>query len=442
VRIAVIGGGVMGLATAFYVTRAAPGVQVDVYETDEQPGGLSTYQDFGEFTWDRFYHCILPSDLDLIAFIRDLGLGARLQWGVTRTGFFRDARVHSISNTMEFLRFPLLGPVDKLRLGATLAWCGRIRNWRRLESELASDWLVRMCGRRVYEVLWRPLLRAKYGDACDRVSAVAIWAAIRRLYSARQSGLRHEMLGYVDGGYCTILARAVEGLRSSGGKVHLGTTVDHVRRHGTAFRVSGTHGSETYDRVVVTVPPAVAARLLPDVTIDHQGSGRIEYLGVVCLVLVLDRALSPFYVLNVADAELPFTGVIEMSNLVDSAQTAGRHLVYVPRYLPATHSLFRAAPADVRALFVPGLRTIVPEFREEWIVREVVSRAARVQPLHVVGYSRLVADAGSVPPGLHVVNTSVLVNATVNNDEVVRLARQVAHDVLTDAPRGRTVTRS
>ena len=38
---------------------------------------------------------------------------------------------------------------------------------------------------------------AKFGDAYQRASAVNIWATIRRMFSARQEGLKKESLGFV-----------------------------------------------------------------------------------------------------------------------------------------------------------------------------------------------------------------------------------------------------
>ncbi len=55
-------------------------------------GGLATWHDFGRFTWDRFYHVILPSDTALIEFIRRIGLGGRLRWRATQTGYYVDRR--------------------------------------------------------------------------------------------------------------------------------------------------------------------------------------------------------------------------------------------------------------------------------------------------------------------------------------------------------------
>ena len=70
-HIGILGGGITGLTSAFYLLRA--GARVTVLEAGPQLGGLATYFNFGPFSWDRFYHCILTSDRALLQFIDDLG---------------------------------------------------------------------------------------------------------------------------------------------------------------------------------------------------------------------------------------------------------------------------------------------------------------------------------------------------------------------------------
>ena len=62
------------------------------------------------------------------------------------------------------------------------------------------------------------------------------------------------------------------------------------------------------------------------------------------------------------------------------------------------------------------------------------SACPKVQPLQTIGYSRLLEDARSPLPGLSVVNTSRLVNSTLNNNEIVRLARELALEIMASAP--------
>ena len=71
-RVAILGGGITGLTSAFYLLRE--GADVTVFESRPQLGGLATYFNFGKFSWDKFYHCILTSDQPLLQLIDDLGL--------------------------------------------------------------------------------------------------------------------------------------------------------------------------------------------------------------------------------------------------------------------------------------------------------------------------------------------------------------------------------
>ena len=218
-RIGIIGGGLMGLALAERL--GGDGHRVTVLERAPQPGGLATWHDFGPFTWDRFYHVILPSDTALVEFVRRIGLGDRLRWRATRTGFYVDRAFHPLSSGLDFLRFPLLGPWSKMRLAATILYCSRIRDWKPLESMTVEEFLVRHSGRATFEKMWKPLLLAKLGENYRRVSAVFIWTYVKRLFSARDAAAQKESLGYVSGGYRAVFERLLERIAGSGGDVRL-----------------------------------------------------------------------------------------------------------------------------------------------------------------------------------------------------------------------------
>jgi len=92
----------------------------------------------------------------------------------------------------------------------------------------ASDWLRRLSGRRTYERIWRPLLLAKLGQNHERVSAVFIWSYIKRLFAARDPSTQKEQLGYVCGGYRTVVKRIEQQVRSGGGTIHSGVAVRRI----------------------------------------------------------------------------------------------------------------------------------------------------------------------------------------------------------------------
>ena len=409
----------MGLALAERLGNA--GQAVTVYERAEQLGGLATWHDFGEFVWDRFYHVVLPSDAELIGFIRRIGLGDRLQWRASRTGFYVDRKFHPMTSGLDFLRFPLLDPWSKARLAATILYCSRIRDWKPLESMTVEEFLVRQSGRTTFERMWKPLLLAKLGEHYRRVSAVFIWTYIKRLFSAQDAAARKAHLGYVSGSYRAIFTCLLERIARAGGVVHRGVEVESVRpRAGGGIEISAAGATTSHDKVVFTGPVNVLRAVADPQLVQVPPQGDIEYLGVVCPALVTRRGFSPYYILNIADDRVPFTGVIGMSSLVDASETSGLHLTYLPKYVLSDDPVLRRPDEELKSEFMAGFRRMYPDFPESDIVAMHVNRAIKVQPLQVVGYSERVQRPRTCHPDFFVVNSAQFASNTLNNNEVIR----------------------
>jgi protoporphyrinogen oxidase len=413
----------MGLGVAERLARA--GHAVTVFERARQAGGLSTWTDYGPFVWDRFYHVILPSDTELLRWLRDLGLGDQVRWRSTRTGYFVDGCTYPLSNYFDFLRFPLLNIWQKIRLACMIVICSRLSDWRRLESMTVERFLVKTCGRRVFDKFWKPLLLAKLGESYRRVSAVFIWTYVKRLYSARDAVAQREQLGYVSGGYRRVIERVIERIETSGGRVCLGATVTRVRPGDSGgLEVTANGSAFQFDKVVFTSPVNVLRESVDSALVATTGQGAdVEYLGVVCLVLVSRCPLTPYYVLNIADDKVPFTGVIGMSNVVQTSETAGLFLTYLPKYVLSTDPYLCVTDERIVTEFLGGLRRLLPEFSEESVVSMHVHRAVKVQPVQVTEYSRLVPHVRTLHPDFFVLNTAQFVNNTLNNNEVIRAVR-------------------
>jgi protoporphyrinogen oxidase len=422
-RIGIIGGGLMGLAAAQRLS--ADGHAVTVFERASQSGGLATWHDFGGFIWDRFYHVILPTDSHLVGFIKDIGLGDELRWCATQTGYYIDKQFHSLSTNVDFLKFPPLSMWDKMRLAAAIIYCSRIDDWRRLEKIPVEEFLVRTCGRTTFEKFWKPLLLAKLGVSYQRVSAVFIWSYIKRLFSARDAAAAKEHLGHVRGGYKTIFDRAESLIAAAGGKVQLNTTVSRIREaEGRGILVTADGHDERFDKVIFTGPVNVLRSTVAASLVDVPKSGRdIEYLGVVCMVMITRKAITPYYVLNIADDQCPFTGVIGVSNVVDTEETAGQHVTYFPKYVLSDDALLGRPDEELRTLFIDGFRRMFPQFPQSDIVSVHINRAVKVQPLQVLDYSTFVPQPRTKHQDFYVINTSQFVNNTLNNNEVIRTVR-------------------
>ena len=431
-RWAIVGGGLLGLSLAHRL--AQQGKQVTLFESTSQLGGLASAWILGDIVWDRHYHVTLLSDSHLRSLLQELGLDADMRWVETKTGCYTDGQLYSVSNAIEFLKFPPLKLLDKLRLGFTILYASKLRDWRPLETISVTDWLTRWSGRRTFEKFWLPLLRAKLGENYQKASAAFIWAIIARLYAARRTGLKKEMFGYLPGGYGRMLHRFGEVLREENVDLRLGYRATQVRAlpNGQLRIDFVDQPAERFDQVVITAPAGVAAQLCPDLqSAERAQLNAIQYQGIICASLLLKRPLSPYYVTNITDSGFPFTGVIEMTTLVDLAEFRGRTLVYLPKYVAPDDPAFERSDAELKAEFVAGLVRMYPEFQPDDVISVRLSRIRNVLAIPTINYSQQLPDMQTSVSGLHIINSAHIVNGTLNVNETVLLAEQAVQQLLT-----------
>ncbi|HEY0322092.1 MAG TPA: NAD(P)/FAD-dependent oxidoreductase [Pyrinomonadaceae bacterium] len=431
-RWAVIGGGLLGMTLALRLAQA--GKSVTLFESADHLGGLASPWQLGDVVWDRHYHVTLLSDMRLRALLDELGLEKEMQWVETRTGFYTDGQLYSMSNTLEFLRFPPLNLLNKFRLGFNIFYASRIKDWKKLEKVSVENWLKRWSGRKTFERIWLPLLRAKLGENYRKASAAFIWATIARMYAARRTGLKKEMFGYLPGGYNRIISRFQSALEQHGVEIKLSRNVRNIeaQSEGGDIRVEcDSEALATFDKVVITVPGAVAANITAGLSAEEIERLRgVQYQGIICASLLLKEPLAQFYVTNITDAYVPFTAVIEMSALVDRKEFGGNCLVYLPKYVDGQDEAFALSDEELKERFLSALEKMYGHFKREQLLSFRVSRVRYVFPIPSLNYSERLPAIDASVPNIHIINSAHIVNGTLNVNETVQLAEQSAAKLL------------
>jgi protoporphyrinogen oxidase len=437
-RFCVVGGGMLGLTVAHRLAQA--GHHVTVLEGAPALGGLASAWQLdtpdGPVVWDRHYHVTLLSDANNRAVLRELDLDDDMRWVETKTGYFGNGKLRSASNTLEFLRLPGLRLVDKFRIGGTIFYGSRVRDWESLSRVDAASWLRKWSGRRAFERFWEPQLRAKLGDDYPYVAASFIWATIQRLYAARRSGLKKEMFGYVPGGYARVLDAFAQRLVDEGVEVRTSTRVESVARVGEHVEVRDVEGQvDAFDDVIVTVASPAAAKVCRGLTTDEYDRLRAtRYAGIVCVSLLLRKPLSGYYLTYLSE-QFPFTAVVEMTAFVDPSELRGWSLVYLPKYLAPDDPLLDRSDEEVLREFLPALSRVYPQVTADDVVSARVSRVRNVFAVPTVGFTDTLPPMRTSVPGLYLASSANIANGTLNVDETVALGERVARDVLSRQPR-------
>lgn len=411
---------------------AEKGFRISLIERSARLGGLLSPWEIGDYSWDQFYHVILKSDTHLLKMLDRFGLADQITWKYTLTGFFADGQLASMSNIKEFFAFPPLNLVDKLRLGITIFYASKIKNYERLEQISSVDWLKKLSGKKTTEKIWVPLLKSKLGAYYNLASASFIWATIARMYAARRSGIKQEMFGYVPGGYATILNKFQQYLNKAGIKVYLESDVTQIRQDNNLVYVE-TSDNQTmqFDHSIVTASCSKIAQLCPQLSSsEKKRHQKVIYLGLLCASLIIKQPLGGFYYTNITDDQIPFTTIVEMTSLVNRKNFGENSLVYLPRYMTKDDQYWQKSDEEIRYEFVKALIHIFPALHKEDIVVFKSSKVREIMPIVTLNYTKSALPLISTSlDRVFVVNSAQIADGTWNVNEIIRLAQKKTEEV-------------
>ncbi|MBB5851313.1 FAD-dependent oxidoreductase [Amycolatopsis umgeniensis] len=377
-QVAVIGGGIGGLAAAHRLARH--GVQVTLLEAGDQLGGLGTFFPYRDRWVERFYHCVMPTDSDLLRLLAELGLEDSVRWRKTTMGMVVDGRRHRFNSALDLLRFTPLRFHERVRFGAVSLLLRRLGRGRDLDTLRTEDWLRGLYGRRVWEELFAPMFGSKFGSSFGDVPALYLW---QRLGRERNVATR----GYPVGGYKAIIDALRASIEDAGGTVRTSAPVRRLRSTPDGSSLTLSDG-EVLDagQVISTVPLPMLRRIADEELASLLPRTELSYQGVVTGAFFLRRPLTGHYWTPVLRSDTGFDGVVEMSALTGPEAYGGAHLVYVMRYTDRGSRLYARDVEDIAARWTAQLRNLFPELTPEDVEEVRVFKAPFVEPVYPLGY--------------------------------------------------------
>ncbi|MGH2497841.1 MAG: NAD(P)/FAD-dependent oxidoreductase [Ktedonobacteraceae bacterium] len=391
---AILGGGALGLHTAYRLASA--GHAVMVFEQETTAGGLASGFRVGDSWLEKFYHHLFKTDTTAIKLIEELDLGDRLEWSHPRTVCLIDGKFQQLDSPMTLLKFAPLRIDERLRVAGVGALL-KLTSSGPYEGKTAEAWLRRWMGKRAYDMVFAPLFGAKFGALRDQIALPWFWARFHD---------RTTYLGYLRGGFQLLYEKLVEHISAAGGKVLLGTRVESAQPLADGrWEVRTSSGTWTFDRVISTMATRLTCRLIPALPDDYRA--RYDWgqaYGAQCLILALDRQMTDSYWINPCDPGYPFTSLVEHTNYRPPSEYGGRHLLYLGNYRSMDDPLFKMSKAEVIAEFLPHLKRINPSFSQEWITESWLFQAPFAQPIVTTEYRQHIPPLRTPLKGLWVAN--------------------------------------
>jgi protoporphyrinogen oxidase len=433
-RICVIGAGVTGLVAAYRLVQQ--GHDVVVLERWPGLGGQGATIDVGDGVLiERYYHHWFTSDRHVVDLHEELGVGDAIEWRESSVSMFAHGKQWPFTSPLDLLRYRPLPLWARIRMGLAVLRVQRSQTEvAPFEMHTARQWVSSAMGVPAWEEVWGPLLRAKFGDRADEISAAWLWGklSLRRQTKGREA--RQELLGYPRGSFELMYTRLREEIEKRGGEVRIDEPAQRIERDLTVW--SAAPGSfrkglnprefepirsEQYDAVIATVPSDVFLELVDDDVLDDDYTAKLraaEYQTALCLLLEIDEQFSPFYWTNIAEADMPFIGLIEQANLLGLERYNGRRFLYVANYVTADDPLLKLSADELIEVYGEGLRRVNPRLavKNRWLFQE-----AAAQPVVTVGYRDRIPALQTGVEGLILANTTQIYPEDRGTNYSVRL---------------------
>jgi protoporphyrinogen oxidase len=383
--VAVVGGGITGLACAHYLL--GHGFRPVVLEATRQFGHLSARCRHRNLSLDGFHLPFRRHDTALCGLVSDLNLDHLLRWRPTTRGVaLPSGKRHDISRSRGLLGWPGLSFGNRLRaLSATYASLRLYPYLRSLDDITAADWLAKLYGKRTFEQTWRPALEALFSaEYAEEVPAYRAWQRLRHELAPQQS-----VRGHLRGGMDLLCQKLAKSIVERGGEVHLGTPVHGFEA--ASERVVLDLGDKELPVEAMILTPALAE--LASLGQSFQRSAgwtqpipepQRELSMVSALVLTRAEA-RPYYTTLSLDRETPFRVVVDAGHLIPSDATSGLRPIYLQRLCHPVTGAYRLSDEVWTKQAVETLRALDPGFDPTLIEKIEIFRAPGVDPAWPVG---------------------------------------------------------
>lgn len=335
-NIAIIGGGISGLSTAFFLLQKHPESTITLYEKESDLGGkMHTHEEDG-FLFEEGSNGFLSNKPDTLDLVKASGAEDLLMRS-SDNARVRFIYKHSLELLPEspqaFLRTPLLSWRGKLRVLKEPFVASKTDE----SDETLQSFGYRRVGREMTDTFLDPMVAGVFASAPEKISVEAAFPAVVKLereYGGLFKGMIKKkkkdagpggVLMSFHGGVSAFIEHLAASMPIT---IRTGTEVEKIAKEENGYTLTANGETKSFDRVILSTPAFAAADLVRDLDPDLANQlDDIEYSPISVVGLGydhLDHDLQGFGLLTTSSADKNILGVLWDSSIFTDRAPEGK----------------------------------------------------------------------------------------------------------------------
>ena len=331
-------------------------------------GGMAKCINYNGTKIEKHYRHIFKSDKYVINLLEEFNLLDKLQWKKTKMAYYSNKGLYEFGTPMSLLKYEPFTIIEKIQFGIVFFKIKSIKDYKKIENYTVEQWMIKNCGKKIYEKIWGPLLRQKFGNKKNEISMVWLWNKINLRSSS--SAMDGERLGYLNGSFENLTKELEKYLLKNNCIIKTNEEITKVYKTDNKYIVRANNNELKYDFVVSTVSYDISRNILEGILTKEEIS-KMKNLFYTCaktLLIFSKKKFTPFYWINIGSEKMPFGGIIEHTNMIDSFIYGDVNLIYISNYMDRNDKLYKLSAKELFNEYIKYLKMINQDFQESDII--------------------------------------------------------------------------
>lgn len=438
-KIAIIGGGISGITTAFYLKHFDENVEISLFEKEKELGGKMKTRKVGDFYIEEGTNGFLSNKPDTLELVKLSNLEQIMirSNDLARIRFIYKDKLHTMPESPKaFAKTKLLSTLGKLRVLCEFVIPAKKDD----KEETLQEFGYRRVGKELTDVFLDAMSAGVYGSTPEKISVNAAFKLVVNL-EKEYGGLFRGMIakkkkeagpGGVLMSFEKGVSTFVEALaKKSQAKVYTDFKVEKIEQIEGKFRLNEDE-SLVFDKLILSTPAYDTANLLEKIAPKiSEKLNNIEYSPISVVGLGYDKLnhdLKGFGLLTTKSAKQPVLGVLWDSSIFNDRAENGKKLLRVMIGGQRDKNLALKSEEELKELAILGIKNTMGIEEKPSIM--YVKRYEKGIPNYGIGHIKNVAeifeDLKQIP-NLHL-NSNAYFGVALN--DCVSSSKRCAKEVL------------